>query len=116
MSRCEAERVMSEREAVVTATIRRAEGSVPPRAVYALTDAGAIERVMYALRDSRRYARGDVKCPENAKYLCVEGDAEWQPLPGFVPTAEVKKRESERLKNASRARRESGRARSAASH
>lgn len=81
------------------------------KAAFYLTDTGSVERIKAAARDGK-YAKGDAAVPPTAHYACVEGDAEWQPLPGSVSTESVREAEAAKRK-AARVAKDRARAREA---
>lgn len=70
-----------------------------------MLDTGHVGLVRAATRDTDKYLKNEIVVPENAKYLCVEGDREWQPLPGHTPTSVLKEREAAKRKLAAAAER-----------
>lgn len=88
------------RDETIKALLMRRESRVPTRRIYAFDEDGNTYEVKHATRESGKWKKGSLKIPPTAKAVCLEGDADWQPLPGFLTTVEFKRREAVKRKDA----------------
>lgn len=76
-------------------------------------DMGRVSQIRIVKRDTKAQSAGSIACQENVILVCLEGDSQWQPLPGYTPSAERKKADVARRKSESKEKAERDIARSA---
>lgn len=65
---------------------------------YGTDDVGKVERIAHLRGTGKKGVRGQMYCGPSVILVCLEGDRQWQPLPGHQPSVGRKKADLQKHK------------------